>query len=69
MSADTPEQAPTPPTTAPEETQPSPNTAALEELWRLADQLSAAIRAHLDPREESDRQEPTPHPHPPKSRP
>jgi len=48
MSADTP-----PP---PEPQPPPPNqpqaTAALEELWRLADELSAAIRAHLDRGEE-----------------
>jgi hypothetical protein len=63
-SADTPAQTPTLPIPTPQESPPSPNTTALDELWQLADQLSAAVHAHLDQREQPSHQKPTPHPHP-----
>ncbi|WP_159043208.1 hypothetical protein [Streptomyces sp. NBRC 110028] len=58
MSTDTPP----PPEPQPPPTSQPHATAALEELWRLADQLSAAVRAHLDRRVEPSHQNPRPHP-------
>ncbi|BBJ40813.1 MULTISPECIES: hypothetical protein [Streptomyces] len=49
MSADTPSPPPKPPT-AHQDAGPSPSTAALDELWRMADELGTAVRAHLDAR-------------------
>ncbi|GHJ31548.1 hypothetical protein TPA0910_59810 [Streptomyces hygroscopicus subsp. sporocinereus] len=52
ISADAPPPPPPPPTTptAHQDAEPSLSTAALDELWRLADELGAAVRAHLDTR-------------------
>ncbi|WP_413103392.1 hypothetical protein [Streptomyces sp. Inha503] len=54
MNAGTPSPAPAP-ITGSQEAEPSRNPVALDKLWRLSDELSTAVRAHLSERNEPNR--------------